>query len=246
MDNQKKEQNHHESLMNPMLIESYFDGELKSEEFETIHHEDIENTETWKALEELRQVVKTESELALDDVDGFALLEAIHNDMDAYESEKAEHNSRIVSPVEKTSRQSGVRRWKQWIPAMVASALFLLSVPGLIQMFGSNPAPVTPDTPQTTVVYVDGNNHHNAQDVVCPVQPSYWHESQNLGETDRIAAKAPQERSQSEQLTVDEMDNAIRLLIRRIENLEEANQQRLEKGDISLQHNSPDEPVHQM
>ena len=242
MVDQKKEQNHHETLMNPMLIESYFDGELKSDEFDTICHEDIVQTETWKALDELRQVVRTESELALDDVDGFSLLDAIHKDIDAYESGKNEEQLRSVSPVEKPVRREHGFRWKSWIPAIVASALFLASIPGWVQMFWSEGNSADSST---TVVYVDGNNAQKSQDVVCPA-PQYWHENQPLMDRDVPSNVYPQKADKSDQLTVDEMDNAIRHLIRRIETLEEANQERLERGDISLQHNSPDEPVHQM
>ena len=240
MADQKKEHNHHETLMNPMLIESYFDGELKSDEFEAICHEDIVQTETWKALDELRQVVRTESELALDDIDGFSLLESIHKEMDEYESRQTEDKLRAVSPVEKPVRRESGFRWKSWIPAMVAAALFLVSIPGWVQMFRPDASIQT--EPSTTVVYMDGNVHQKGQDVVCPAA-QYWHENQQIQGLDD---NYPQNPVKSEQLTVDEMDNAIRHLIRRIETLEDANKERLERGDISLQHNSPDEPIHQM
>ena len=240
---QKNDKNHHETLMNPMLIESYFDGELKSDEFDAICHEDIVQTETWKALDELRQVVRTESELALDDVDGFSLLEAIHKDIDAYEFSKNEDKLRSVSPVVKPMRQDSGFRWKSWIPAIAAAALFLASIPGLVQMFWMD-APVKQE-PSTTVVYMDSNNPQKSQDVVCPA-PQYWHENQPLMDMDVPSNVYPQKKDKADQLTVDEMDNAIRHLIRRIETLEEANQERIERGDISLQHNSPDEPIHQM
>ena len=249
MSNQNTEQKHREDLMNPMLIESYFDGELKSDEFDTIQHEDIVRTETWQALEQLRHVVKMESELALDDIDGLSLLDAIHDDIDAYEHKKSEDHANTVSPVATPSRNSAPRRWTHWIPAMVGAALFLASIPGLVGLFNSTsvPTPEQQQQPSTTVVYVDGNGYQKSQDVVCPsVQQPMWYDNQDLqanGEVPSVA-KRP-ENKRGDQLTVEEMDNAIRLLIRRIESLEEVNRQGVEKGDISLQGN-PDQPVHRM
>ena len=243
----KKEQNHHESLMNPMLIESYFDGEVKSEEFETIHHEDIVKSETWQALDELRRVVRMESELALDDIDGFSLLDAIHDDIDQYDKHQSEEHSKTVAPVVQTSREHHTRRWTHWIPAMVGAALFLISIPGLVGIFTSGTNSSPDQQPSTTVVYVDGNGYQKSQDVVCPAaQQPMWYENGDLQAGDiPSVAKRQEDLPKGDQLTVEEMDNAIRLLIRRIESLEEVNRQGVEKGDISIQDN-PDQPVHRM
>ena len=79
---------HHENTSNqtgpnPLMIQSYFDNELTSEEFAAISHDELIHTPTYQALAELRQVVRTECELALHDIDGYALLDAINARIDA-------------------------------------------------------------------------------------------------------------------------------------------------------------------
>ena len=207
--------------VSPMLIESYFDGAVKSEELEAVCGEEIVETETWKALDELRNVVRTESELALDDIDGFDMLEAIHSKMDE-------------NPISRSKPRPMFGGKARWLPVVAAAALFLLSIPGWVALFSE------PDAPAQTmpaVVYVDsGQNNQNMREVVCPPAPQQWE--------DNATQNSPI--SKEEQLTVEEMDFAIRHLIKRIEDLEDANRQGLENGDIALRHHSPDAPVHQL
>ena len=71
-DAQKKE-------VNPLMIQSYFDGETPSDELDAISHESLSETPTWQALNELRQAVRLDAESFIDSVDSYALLSSIED-----------------------------------------------------------------------------------------------------------------------------------------------------------------------
>ena len=192
----------------PIDIEKYFDGELSSKEMEALH-EELVHDPTYGALSELRDAVRVESRLALHDIDGCALLDAINRQIDA-EAKPAEPNP-LSQPKRRTSKQFFAR----WAPAFVGAALFLLSIPGLVHWIaGAGKAESQQSQPAQTVVIVDSNGtKHAAQTNVV----KFRHD-----ELPPVPA--------SEQLTVEEMDTALRLLMKRIENLEEVNRNSIESG----------------
>ena len=196
--------------ISPQMIESYFDGELSSDEFEALSQEDLLHCETYEALQELRSVVRMDSQLALDDVDAGSMLDAINARLDSITrpsvQEKPVEQPKELDVLSQPKRRTSKQFFARWAPALIGAALFLLSIPGLIHWIadGTVAREVQPQ-PQTVVVidsngskHTPGNYQNNLQDsmTVPAVQPS------------------------SNQLTVEEMDFAIRHLIRRIETLE--------------------------
>lgn len=209
MDEQKRQKN-----INPLMIQSYFDGELKSDELEALSHDDLVHSEMYGALDELRQVVRTESRLALEDIDGYALLDAINKQID---EETKPVLKPELSPLSQPKRRTSKQFFQRWAPALIGAALFLLSLPGLIHWIAVGASGnETPAQPAQTVVVIDGNGSQHPQNMV-----NY----QNVP----VAAPA----NQNNQLTVEEMDFAIRHLIKRIETLEN-NQNGTENGVQNL------------
>lgn len=219
--------NRHVSQLNPLMIQSYFDDELTSEEFEAISHDDLIHSPTYQALEELRQVVRTESELALDHIDGYALLDAINAQIDA--ELKTSHKpvpsaESVFAPKRRTTAQV----FQRWAPAFIGAALFLMSIPGLIAMFtyDNHDEAKTP-----TVVLIDSNRTAQpAQAMVQYPQPAQvWYDNQP-----KQAEAVPTAETPNSQLTIEEMDFALRHIINRIENLENAHVNGLETGKKAL------------
>ena len=227
--------NNQDSKMNdraidPGMIEAYFDGELKADELGTLTRNEIMADPVYEALDELRHVVRTDSRLALSDIDGMSLLDAINSDIDAYECEKKPLH--VVEPVAATPKRVGHGRVVlRWVPAIAAAALFCLSIPGWVSMFSSTPEP---QVPSPTVVYV-GANHTQQGVAVCPGETNLYQEPQHI--EDRAMPQPPVRTSTpvKEQLTVEEMDYAIRHLIKRMESLEEANRLGIESGKIPFE-----------
>ena len=215
--------------IDPGMIEAYFDGELKADELGTLTCSEIMSDPIYEALDELRHVVRTDSRLALNDVDGMSLLDAINSDIDAYEREKKPEP--VVAPIAAAPKRVSRGRVLRWLPAVAAAALFCLSIPGWVSIFTSNPEP---QMQSPTVVYV-GANHAQQGVAVCPSDTNlYQQEPQHI--EDRAIPQPPVRTSTpvKEQLTVEEMDYAIRHLIQRIESLEEANRVGIENGIIPL------------
>lgn len=189
--------------ISPLIIENYFDGELKSDEIDAIR-EDLVRTPTYEALLELRQTVRVDSECALHDIDGCALLDAINRQID-------EECKPARNPLSQSKRRTSKQFFQRWAPALIGAALFLLSIPGLAHWIAAG----NRDTGAQTVVIVDGGKTQS------PTQPA--------------VVSYPRETVQTipagNQLTVDEMDAALRLLIKRIERLEDANRTRIESGN---------------
>lgn len=207
MDEKKRQTN-----INSLMIQSYFDGELNSEEFEAISHEDLVNSETYKALDELRRVVRTEAELALDDIDGYALLDAINRQIDE-DLKPSLHEQPTLTVLSAPKRRTSKQFFQRWAPALIGAALFLLSIPGLIHWIAIGSAQNDTQSQPQTVVVIDSNGAVHSQGMV-----NYQNPSQNV-----LAVPSAQNGNNS-QLTVEEMDFAIRHLIKRIETLENANQ----------------------
>ena len=224
MNNQEHKSN--ARAIDPGMIEAYFDGELKADELGTLTRNEIIAEPAYAALEELRHVVRTDSKLALRDVDGMALLDAINADIDRHEAEKKPKT--LSMPVSATTKSTR-HRILRWVPAMVAAALFCLSLPGWVSMFMPEP---DPQIQQPTVVYV-GTNHAQQGVAVCPGDSTNRYQEPDQFNHD-IIPQPPVRTSTpiKEQLTVEEMDYAIRHLIKRIESLEEANRLGIESGII--------------
>ncbi len=230
---------HHENTSNqtgpnPLMIQSYFDNELTSEEFAAISHDELIHSPTYQALAELRQVVRTESELALDDIDGYALLDAINAQIDA-EPMHSVQNLQPAAPSVASGfmpkRRTTAQVFRRWAPALVGAALFLLSIPGFVTMFTAKPML---DTQTPTVVVIDSNGKpQQAQTVVQYPQTAQhvWFDSNAAAPQN--PAQVPQNIPDS-QLTIEEMDFALRHLINRIENLENAHTNGIETGQKAL------------
>ena len=205
--------------INPIMIQSYFDGELSSEDLEAISHEDLIHNDSYAALAELRSVVRTESELALSDIDGYALLDAINRQIDAETKPSAQPE---LNPLSQPKRRTSKQFFQRWSPALIGAALFLLSLPGLIHWIAVGVSGTdTPQQPAQTVVVIDSNAQH-PQNMVNYQNPA------------QVQAVMPSVQPASNQLTVEEMDFAIRHLIKRIETLENANQNGVDSGSLVI------------
>ncbi|MBQ1924794.1 MAG: hypothetical protein II767_12920 [Proteobacteria bacterium] len=209
--------------INPLMIQSYFDGELKSDELEAISHADLVHSPEYEAMDELRRVVRMESRLALDDIDGCAMLDAINSRLDAECGRKAAEPEPLSQPKRRTSAQF----FRRWSPALIGAALFLLSIPGLAHWIvvgvsgNSNEAQKVP-----AVVVIDSNTAHSQEMVgYKPADARYLNAAPQ-----QKAPGAVEPEAKDSQLTVEEMDVALRYLIQRIETLEEANRNDVETG----------------
>ncbi|MBR4986586.1 MAG: hypothetical protein IKY83_12715 [Proteobacteria bacterium] len=211
--------------INPLMIQSYFDGELKSDELEAISHDALVHSQEYEAMDELRRVVRTESRLALEDIDGCALLDAINSRIDADCGRKVVAPDPLSLPKRRTSAQF----FRRWAPALIGAALFLLSVPGLAHWIVVGVSGNSGDAPQVPAVVVIDSNAAHSQEMVsykkadAPGCMNGVYPQQNV---DAVVNPA----SRGEQLTVDEMDVALRHLIQRIETLEEVNRNSVETG----------------
>lgn len=214
-----------EPEFNPILIQSYFDGELKSDELEALSLEAITSHPMLEVLAELREVVRYDSQQALDDIDDMALFNAIHRQI-ASEKQVTEVPKACASKSPLSSR-FGVRlkQSARWIPAFVGAALLLLSIPGLVMLFGNDK--LSPNDGSSDIVSIDIHGQ------------GVRHETQNdrsqVPETLQVAAPLLQIKiHDDQQLTVHEMDFAIRHLIDRIEILEDAKRNAYDNGDFGL------------
>ncbi len=228
---QEKEMN--ARAIDPGMIEAYFDGELKADELGTLSRNEIMADPIYESLDELRRVVRTDSKLALNDIDGMSLLDAINGEIDAYEKTKKSSPSAVVAPTPVVPKQTVRHRALRWVPAIVAAALFILSIPGWVSMLSSSP---DPQMQQPTVVYV-GANHAQQGVSVCPAERNNYEEMPRIDEAEMPLPPARTSTPVKEQLTVEEMDYAIRHLIKRIESLEEANRLGIESGQIPFDSN---------
>ncbi len=195
--------------INPLMIQSYFDGELDSEELEALSKEEIEKTPTYEALSELRRVVRVDSDLAMSEIDGCALLDAINKEIDLID--KGKTPSQPMSVFSQPKRRTSKQFFQRWAPAMIGAACLLLSIPGLVHWIVSGNQSTQTTQPQTVVV-IDSNGSAHSQNLVTYQQPE--------GSSIQQAGVG---NNNSNQLTVEEMDFAIRHLMKRIETLEEAN-----------------------
>ena len=195
--------------ISPQMIESYFDGELSSDEFEALSREDLIHCETYEALLELRNVVRMDSQLALDDVDAGSMLDAINARLDAAAhpsvQEKTVEQPKALDVLSQPKRRTSKQFFARWAPALIGAALFLLSIPGLIHWIADGTVAREVQPQPQTVVVIDSNGAKHA--------PNYQN---NLQDSMAVPAVQPS----NNQLTVEEMDFAIRHLIRRIETLE--------------------------
>lgn len=205
----------------PQDIEKIFDGVSVSERILS----EARQTPEWLALEELRRVVRYDAASAIHGVDGVALFDAITRQID---SQSSRHevpsapsvlSASVASPV-RTSRRPWIVRW---LPALVGAALFVLSLPGLVQLiWGSGSAPV--QQPQTVVYINDSGAAGYAKTQAAPD----WYRK---GEPQPVAVRR---NTPDTQLTIEELDFALKRLVERIEGLEAANRHNLETGRSSL------------
>ncbi|MBQ9241807.1 MAG: hypothetical protein IJ165_01030 [Proteobacteria bacterium] len=213
--------------INPLMMQSYFDGELKSDELEAISHDALVHSQEYEAMDELRRVVRTESQLALDDFYGYALLDAINSRLDAECGHKAP--APVVDTVSLPKRRTSAQFFRRWAPALIGAALFLLSIPGLAHwiVVGVSGGGSNDSQKVSAVVVIDGNSAHSQEMVgYKPVESARY---------DVVPQQKPlggvlKPEAQKNQLTVEEMDVALRYLIQRIETLEEANRNSVETG----------------
>lgn len=234
-----------QKAINPLMIQSYFDGESRSDEFSAISGEDLTKTPTWQALNELRQAVRLDAESVIDSIDSYALLSSIQERIER-ESAKAPavmHASRRSCEQKPSARGNFMR----WLPTLIGAALFLCSLPGIIQIAAQDG-----DSSRLT----DARIAESAQVPQCPSQQSAIAGNADSGDD---ALRAPnnqdtvqyarhgdmrlQRNAQSnQQLTVEELDFALRRLVDRIENLERANQKNIESGKSAILDEIPDAP----
>lgn len=226
-----KHENHEDLEVNPWMIQSYFDGESKSDEFETLSRDALMETPTWKALSELRSIVRMDSEEVVDSIDSYALLASIQERIER-ESEQSPHFVR-------TPRKSSVRSaFVRWMPAIVGAALFFLSIPGLVGLLQKDDEPLKP----STVVYITDSGK-NAPYPSVGASSGMREEAESQAVVlprNALGSSAAFKAQGTQQLTVEELDFALRKLVDRIEMLEKANQKNIETGKASLQ---TDEPV---
>lgn len=219
--------------VNPLMIQSYFDGETQSDEFSALERSSLSQTPTWQALNELRQVVRLDSESFIDSIDSYDLLSSIQDRIER-ESEKTPvvlHSSRTA-----LSRQaSGKFSVTRWIPTFIGVAALLCSIPGLVQLFSQDRAALHP-----SIVYVADSDAQKAQ---CPVQQAAQQgrplDNHAIDEASIQFARQPYLKrnanaNPSQQLTIEELDFALRRLVERIETLEKANQNDIETGKSAL------------
>lgn len=210
----------HEGSMTPIQAEAYFDNALTQEDLANYSRDErdqIERGPLFAALGEMRDTMRTDIKYAIGDIDGVELLDAIHKTIDrpseAYHQEGGQWQDTAQRPARRTSPIV------RWIPAMVAAALFVLSLPGLISLLSHDLDPHQDLPPAQTIVYM--NDPASAHVASCPQSVTDHIDPTSLTPTD-------------DQLTVREMDHAIHLLIRRIESLEEVNRVRVERGELPV------------
>lgn len=241
--------------LDPMLIQSWYDGELDEDELEDISVNDIASHPMVEALDELGSLVREDVRSAFENFDEAALWAAISHDINAKqtnsEPQTACDNVSLSRPsrVEREayvqpSRMSATAEGKvsatrsritRWLPTFIGAALFLFSLPGLITMIQrSDNAQVstTSQQPQTVVV-VDAKSVDSAtQNALNYAAQKAWQPS-----SQEQAPLIPRARiaNSDDQLTVEEMDKALKLVLQRLESLEQQNQQRIERGEMPLQ-----------
>lgn len=221
--------------LNPILIQSYFDGELESDELEALSLEAIKSHPMLEALAELREVVRYDSQRALEDINEMALLNAIHRQI---ASEK-----QVISIPKATQAKSAfsarfgarVKQSARWAPAFVGAALLLLSIPGLMMLFAGGDSNKPQEQP--TVVCVDADHNDQSAPFMASQTDSHPQNNEKVQAPTAIQVAAPSLQIKSrddQQLTVQEMDFAIRHLIDRIESLEDANRNPYDSTDLGL------------
>lgn len=238
-DDQKK-------AINPLMIQSYFDGETRSDEFSAVSGEDLAQTPTWQALNELRQAVRLDAESVIDSIDSYALLSSIQDriERESAKAPAAMHASRRSCEQKPSARGSFMR----WLPTLIGAGLFLCSLPGIIQIAarsGDNGNRLT-----------DARVAESAQIAQCPSQQAAnavgddpaddalrAPNSQNAVQYARHGdARLQRNAPGNQQLTVEELDFALRRLVDRIENLERANQKNIESGKSAILDEIPEPP----
>lgn len=236
-DDQKK-------AINPLMIQSYFDGETRSDEFSAVSGEDLAQTPTWQALNELRQAVRLDAESVIDSIDSYALLSSIQDriERESAKAPAAMHASRRSCEQKPSARGSFMR----WPPTLIGAGLFLCSLPGIIQIAARNGGDRLTDTPVA----------ESAQIAQCPSQQAA---NRDDADPDGDALRAPNSQNAvqyarhgdarlqrnapgNQQLTVEELDFALRRLVDRIENLERANQKNIESGKSAILDEIPELP----
>lgn len=205
---------------NPLLIQSYFDGEVSSDAFGGMPDEMIRQTQEYQALDELRRVVRLDMETELDRIDSYALLDAINQAIDADETAtpKTTAHSPLHASRRTTSTSSHIVRW---LPTVIGAALFLLSIPGFVLWFQADDTSAQPQT----VVYI--NDPAAVQKTQQP-KPQLWMEHAQ----DAHVVGVPT--ANKEQLTIEELDFALRKLADRLESLEKASGHPVEHTDADL------------
>ena len=231
-------------MESPLLLQALFDGELTDEQLPKVKAE-LGNDPRMLVLSEMRALVKFESEQRLEDYDPNALLNNINR---AIAAEK--HDSAVTPKVQKnTEKENQPGVWSRikdfltqprfWIPAAVCAAALLL-VPTIIS-HNNNPAEY--HSPQEhTIVFMDMDpGSHNNISRTATNAPVIWYTgTQAMQIQQPTTAQLPNTvqlppstltrlttltKTPEEQLTIEQLNTAINLLITRIEALENENKQ---------------------
>lgn len=241
--------------LDPMLIQSWYDGELDKSALENTVADEIAGHPMVAALEELGALVRADVGAAFSDFDEDGMWSAIrqeiqsgevgHDAKAACEIAGVRHPSRVPSddvawrqPSQAcVSRQGSSLRARivRWIPTLVGAALFLFSLPGLITMIQLSDNDKVSAAAQSaqTVVVVEANAVDPAtQSAINYAAQKAWKPS--VREETALIPHARINTSE-DQLTVEEMDKALKLVLQRLESLEQQNQERLERGEMALQ-----------
>jgi|GEM_PF-2832884 len=216
------------AVSDPFLIQSFFDAEALPDDLSESQLEAIYQHSLLGTFGELRQVVRDDTQTMLDSVDGDAMWQAIQKEI-------VLPKQAMVLP----ARRSRLQRVARFAPLLVGAAMMLASLPGLIQLLTSGEGEA--DAPAHTVVYVDASDAaslpQGSISYTASHAPVIWYN----GREDRPAALSDdpshrmvnlrrQAAGDREQLTVEEMDRALRHLIQRIETLEDLNHGHIEHG----------------
>lgn len=206
---------------NPLLIQSYFDGEVTSDAFGGMPDEMIRQTQEYQALDELRRVVRLDMETELDRIDSYALLDAINQAIDADETSQTHPASHSPLRPSRRTSSTAASHIVRWLPTFIGAALFLLSIPGFVLWFQADDTNAQPQT----VVYINDP---------AAVQKTQQPKSQLWMDHAQEAHVVGVPTTSKEQLTIEELDFALRKLADRLESLEKASGHPVEHTDADL------------
>lgn len=202
--------------ISPLELQAYFDGAISEKEQYDWIEENLSDEDNLRleAYEEMRDLLRFDSEQALEPYDPDLLWARIQNEV-------AEHEKSQPSDATATgaiaSYFSTNGRWL--FPTAAITLLALLAVTSFLLMFNkANDNPHLGAPEHATYVFVDSQNlSPNAVSHTANNTPVIWFDGNNNA-IEHTLVNEPRS-----QLTIQELDAAINYLIQRIENLEERN-----------------------